>query len=357
MADQALDRSRELAESVRFSEDRLWGHQPDDHTAADRVSSLSALNDLEISKAVTPDLARLLAETYSELSVPSHSVKTFVYASPEIQAECFSASSTECVLRFSSSLIDLLDEDEVRFVAGHELGHFLLSHGKSNSATEPESLEFYMQRRYQEISADRIGLLACQDLSTAVRTLIKITSGLSDKHIRFDVGAFLRQLRHVGKENYAAEIGATHPSVLVRARALLWFSMGRAFSREPGETSLEDIDNLDKRVKEDLERYVDKPAQRLLSDARDKVTLWVLAEKVTRRGVFRKEEQQVVIDLLDKEAMEGLSRFLSGLDSVTAAEEVGRRLSVAIQDLNALIPNRVAEELPKIQQLVDSSIS
>ena len=51
-----------------------------------------------------------------------------------------------------------------------------------------------MQERAQELSVDRVGLIACGSVDIAIRALMKTVSGLSSEHLRFDVGTFISQL-------------------------------------------------------------------------------------------------------------------------------------------------------------------
>ena len=90
-----------------------------------------------------------------------------MYASPDLNAECYLGDTSNCIIRFSSSLIDILDKNEFEFVVGHELGHFLLSH--QQACVTEKNLEYYIQQRAQEISADRLGLIACDSLDIALK--------------------------------------------------------------------------------------------------------------------------------------------------------------------------------------------
>ena len=101
---------------------------------------------LLITDQTTPSLSRSFDAVCDRLCLPRDSVEAFVYFSPEIQAECFSGSLDECAVRFSSALVNLLDETEFTFVAGHELGHFLLGHSGVQSE-ESSSIEHFMQLR------------------------------------------------------------------------------------------------------------------------------------------------------------------------------------------------------------------
>jgi Zn-dependent protease with chaperone function len=113
----------------------------------------------------------------------------------------------------NSGLVDLLDEDELRFVLAHELGHALSGHAVYRTillrlmsmsgvlgAVPLGGLGLRMivaglfeWQRKSELSADRAGLLATQDPATAYRALMKLASGGSlaalDQTSFFEQGA------------------------------------------------------------------------------------------------------------------------------------------------------------------------
>ncbi|WP_131740876.1 M48 family metallopeptidase [Actinomadura roseirufa] len=97
----------------------------------------------------------------------------------------------------NSGLIDLLDEEELRFVIGHEVGHILSGH-----AVYQTMMQILLQLgarlawlplgnigigaiviglrewfRKAELSADRAGLLAGQDVDAAKRSMMKLAGG------------------------------------------------------------------------------------------------------------------------------------------------------------------------------------
>ena len=187
--------AREFADHIRFSGDIIEQNTQSYSVQSEAIKDHFYCNELCISKEVTPELYNSLKSVLGRLGIPMNSIEAFVYASPDINAQCYTGKNTECVIRFSSSLVDILNKNEFEYVVGHELGHFLLSHSTARSDNVNESIEFYMRQRAQEISADRIGLIACNSLDVAIKALIKTISGLNDIHLRFDVGAFLSQLK------------------------------------------------------------------------------------------------------------------------------------------------------------------
>lgn len=97
----------------------------------------------------------------------------------------------------NSGLVDLLDEEELRFVLAHELGHAISGHavyqtllqrmiqlsGLLNSVpigglgARAIMAALYEWSRKAELSADRAGLLATQDPATAFRVHMQLASG------------------------------------------------------------------------------------------------------------------------------------------------------------------------------------
>ncbi|HEX3931999.1 MAG TPA: M48 family metallopeptidase [Nocardioides sp.] len=119
----------------------------------------------------------------------------YVQAEPGFNSYCVGMDRPVIVI--NSGLVDLLDEDELRWVLAHELGHALSGHavyrtildrlrrmsgafgaipvgGLGVRMIEAGLMEW---QRKSELSADRAGLLATQDPAVAYRALMKIASG------------------------------------------------------------------------------------------------------------------------------------------------------------------------------------
>ena len=175
----------------------------------------------------------------------------YVSANPTLNAMTIGMNKPIIIL--NSALVDLLDEDELRFVLGHELGHALSGHavyrtllqrlltmtGALNAiplgalGVRAIVAALYEWSRKAELSADRAGLLATQDPATAFRVHMQLASGghLDD----LDTTAFFAQ----GQEYLdAADLrdsvlklllveNQTHPFAVVRAAELRsWVDSG-----------------------------------------------------------------------------------------------------------------------------------
>lgn len=139
----------------------------------------------------------------------------------------------------NSSLIQNLEGKELSFVIGHELGHIKNGHTFWLSAISPFGKTipgfdfiFGVWQRKAEYTSDRAGLIVCQDLDAAVRSIIKISSGPNALEYT-NVDEFLRQANRVDSSQIdkAGELLGTHPYITNRIKALVSFSQSNTFSK------------------------------------------------------------------------------------------------------------------------------
>lgn len=349
-----LDKAYRLAERLRFSRDSLRHISDGDASRLAPILSSSYGNELRVCPEVTPDLAKSLAKACARLSIPGSVLHAFVYPSSEMQAECHAGTTAGCVVRFSSALIDNLDDEEFEFVAGHEIGHFLLDHSLARLDAQREALEFYMQSRYQEISVDRVGLVACGSLEVAIRALMKTVSGLNERHLRFDVGTFISQL---GSASASTSSVATHPSILVRCRALLWFSLSQEFAAHSNSERSNEISMIDRRISADMDKYVDREARRLIDAAKAELAMWTATLKIVQRGAFRTTDQQRMSEMFGVETLGKLKSFLADIPSCDAERVIFDRVKEARNGLETLIPSGFETEVGKLQRQISDHFS
>jgi hypothetical protein len=341
--------ARALAEAIRFSADNAAKMLNIESSQIDMLKSDLYQNELRISKEVTPQLFDTFSNACLNLSIPMDSISAFVYASPFIQAECFAGNGHDCAIHFSSSLVDLLDDRELSFVVGHELGHFLLQHSLS-LISDRSSFDYYIQRRYQEISADRVGLTACGTLEIAIKALMKIISGLTSKYLTFNITSFISQLKGV---EYHGDHAATHPSILIRCRALLWYSLSDYFLKDDSSDLKKPIKELDERILQDFNKYVDGPVHAEINTAKENLAMWMAALKIVENDVFTKGEQHEFAGLFGEEVLASLKNFLKEIPAHEVQDIVFKRIQSAREDLKNLIPNSFELEIKRINQMVE----
>jgi Zn-dependent protease with chaperone function len=194
-------------------------------------------------------LHRLLGEVGRTLDAPELP-ELYVSANPFPGAVTIGMNKPIIVL--NSALVDLLDEEELRFVIAHELGHALSGHAVYQTLLQrliqmsgvlvaiplgglgirAIVAALYEWSRKAELSADRAGLLATQDPATAFRVHMKLASGgdLDD----LDATSFFAQGQEYDESDLRDSVlklllieTTTHPFAVVRASQLRrWVDSG-----------------------------------------------------------------------------------------------------------------------------------
>lgn len=179
----------------------------------------------------------------------------YVAQDPQPNAMCIGLD--EPIIVATTGLVELLDEEEMRAVIGHEVGHALSGHAVyrtillfltnlavkvawiplGNLAIMAIVTALREWFRKSELSCDRAGLLVGQDLKASMRGLMKIAGG---NHLHeMNVDAFLKQA-----EEYEAGgdlrdsvlkilnlLPRSHPFTTVRAAELKKWAESRDYQR------------------------------------------------------------------------------------------------------------------------------
>jgi Zn-dependent protease with chaperone function len=193
------------------------------------------------------EMVRDAAYTLDVAEVP----EVYVVQDPAVSAMTLGVDRPWIVL--SSGALELLDEEELRFVIGHEVGHVLSGHavyrtmlfhllrltrravwmplGYIGLRALVVALEEWFRK--SELSCDRAGLLVGQDSGAALRALMKTAGG--SRLAEMDTDAFLAQAAEYDAagdlRDGVAKIlqlqGQTHPFAVPRAAELRrWVDAG-----------------------------------------------------------------------------------------------------------------------------------
>lgn len=139
-------------------------------------------------------------------------VDFYISSTPEINAYSYYSQVPEKphMIEISSRLYNLLDEDEKRYVIGHELGHLINNDAEVNTLMQflyPDEEDgsrnvncppFIIKRHelYQNVSelgADIFGFLACENLEACVTAMYKMSSGLMLNNLDVTVEALMEE--------------------------------------------------------------------------------------------------------------------------------------------------------------------
>jgi Zn-dependent protease with chaperone function len=206
----------------------------------DRAMRLNFLaSSVRASEQQFPDVYQMMMDGCYILDLPTVP-ELFITQTPLVNAMALGMDKPFIVL--NSGLVELMDPEELRFVIGHELGHVLSGHAVYN--TMLYNLILLAQRlalmpfmwiglraviwgleewhRKAEMSSDRAGLLATQDVDAARRSLMKLAGGRRLAELSSD--EFHRQAREYDAVPDVRESllkllqlqGTTHPFAVVR---------------------------------------------------------------------------------------------------------------------------------------------
>ncbi|WBO66398.1 M48 family metallopeptidase [Streptomyces camelliae] len=179
----------------------------------------------------------------------------YVNQDPQPNAMCIGLD--EPIIVVTTGLVELLDEEEMRAVVGHEVGHALSGHSVyrtillfltnlalkvawiplGNVAIMAIITALREWFRKSELSADRAGLLVGQDVQASMRGLMKIAGG---NHLHeMNVDAFLEQAEEYDAAGDLRDsvlkilnvLPRSHPFAAVRAAELKKWSESRDFQR------------------------------------------------------------------------------------------------------------------------------
>lgn len=208
-------------------------------------------SNFRVTKASCPDLYKLTKEVGRTLDV-----KDFpkIYTQWGYFVNAYTAGYNENVLLvIYSGAVDLLSDEELKYVVGHEMGHIKSGHslyhymatliggaatlipgGQTLVAPVYAALKYW--DRMSEFTADRAGLLACQDIDVAINSIIKM-SGLPMKYFEnMNQEAFLEQAKEFEEEfggftdksiKTISILDESHPWTVMRAAELVkWYYSG-----------------------------------------------------------------------------------------------------------------------------------
>ena len=170
---------------------------------SDNINQLLSTS-VRVTKEIFPNINSAIDNVFKRLKIENN-LNFFVTANHfQTQATCSAmplGDSAEIIL--TSKLIELLNGEELESVIAHEVAHFYYQHAlypqPNSSMNRVETLNLLNFSRAAEISADRIGFIGCGSLESSLRAMLKITSGLSDKHLKFNFSNYLDQLESLKK--------------------------------------------------------------------------------------------------------------------------------------------------------------
>lgn len=207
---------------------------------------------VHITPKQCPKVYKIFKEACEILDV--HEPDLFLASSPIVNAYTFGTERPFIVIQ--SGLVDLLDEQELMAVLGHELGHVKAGHvlyrslaliliklidtfvpirGLANYALQIALFDWY---RKSEMTADRAELLVAQDVNICLNVHMKLSAGSRTVFEQMSCHEFLKQADSYEEMDYSTlnklykllqELFRSHPIPVYRAKEIKAWSETRAF--------------------------------------------------------------------------------------------------------------------------------
>jgi Zn-dependent protease with chaperone function len=213
-------------------------------------------SNLRVTPKMFPRLHRSLTWACKILDV----TEPEMYVEMNPQPNAYTYGHTKPFVTVTSGLIDLMSDEELFFVIGHEVGHIKAGHvlygtmarniaavialvgqltlGIGSLLGQGLVIALLEWFRCAELTSDRAALLCVQDLEPARDTFMKLAGGTTRMAADMDREEFLRQVREYEDVDRSAldraykillTIGRTHPFAMARAKELeQWHGSGYA---------------------------------------------------------------------------------------------------------------------------------
>jgi Zn-dependent protease with chaperone function len=210
-------------------------------------------NAVRVGPAQFPRLWHLHTEVCTTFDWPDVP-ELYVSQTPFFNAGAYGVDTPFIVIH--SAALELLDDDELRVLLSHELGHVMSGHALYRTIAAvlaiislgalpmlaslvvlPVRLAFLEWSRKSELSADRAGLLGAQDIVVAQRLDMKMAGGGRGDGFagQMNVDAFMQQAHEYAASGEGLDVvykvlstlALTHPMHTVRAAELQrWVASG-----------------------------------------------------------------------------------------------------------------------------------
>ena len=243
--DPKLDLEKQLGKQIYNA---LQGEIVEEVLRKTKISSRDAYwrssmegHSLRVQKELLPDIYKLCQDVKKKLNVKDE-VDFYITGDSDVNAFSLAAEDEgeHHIVNVNSALFDLMSEDELRFVIGHELGHLinkdtalarLINFVFPEGAAVPVTLQYKIRLHEQlaELVADRYGYMATEDLGVCVTAFFKMASGLDLEKMNVSIDALIadnsRRLDYFLKDKGTSR--SSHPVNPIRVQALNLFATAK----------------------------------------------------------------------------------------------------------------------------------
>jgi hypothetical protein len=139
----------------------------------------------------------------------------------------------------------------------------------------------------------------------------------------------------------------SHPSFLIRARALLWFDLVRSES-DPVRQARKLLE-LNGRIRKEMDLVFDRHSRKKIHKAEKNVFLWLCLKKALSDGVFSKADQRFFAEEFGAEVADGLKSLISQQSHDEVAAFIEKELERTSEVLRKVLPRKFEETINRLK--------
>ena len=256
---------------------------------------------VKVTPEIFPKIDKCINSVFQNLKL-NNNFNFFITANHnQSQAACaMMPESDSAEIIITSKMIELLNDDELKYVIGHEVSHHYYQHNlyplPNQAKSKIELLKLLHLSRASEISADRAGFLGSGNIENSLKAMLKITSGLGEEHLSFNFSSYLDQLRELKQiKGDQSQLYSTHPSFLNRMQALVWFSMSHEYHEyfDTKKEGIYDLKTVDQKINESIKKVIGDELDISSKEVFSNALMWCSLKIFIADKKFTKKEQEL----------------------------------------------------------------
>lgn len=198
-------------------------------------------NSLKVNDTLLPQFCALCEEVKTKLEFTSD-IDFYITGDSTVNARAYASDDEKRphIIEINSGLFNLMNEEELKYVIGHEIGHLINRDAMISSLfgfiypddEAKEKCPVFLLRRVQlynqlaELSADRYGYMANENLEACVTAIFKMASGLFLEKMNVSIKTLMQE-NNQRLEFFLKDAGissGSHPVNPIRIRAIELFA-------------------------------------------------------------------------------------------------------------------------------------
>ncbi len=329
----------------------------------DEIKTLLEGHSFKITDKLAPSIHKICRDVQKNLHF-NEEIDYYISNSPHIN--CFAHPRLEDnqshKIIINSALLERFDDDELRFVIGHEVGHLVSKNAflqkillfvfpDLNRAPMIFQNKIALWDKLAELTADRYGFLAIPSLDKCISAFIKLSSGMNTSRISFDAMTYLKEmetlLTYFKEHPYA--VMTSHPINPVRIKCLQLFADSKLYAKLSRDKKVESDEALNKQIQELVQILMVRGS----SDLDLHRAYFIASSGILMSGADKKLESREVERILNI-----LAQFMifpkEFFDHILANGDVNQ---IFQQSVTAILQRNPGERYPMLEYLIGMALS